>query len=45
MHAEAKKTYYATFDTMKDNDRILKSVENVAMSSSKMTSCRKNQQD
>lgn len=26
MHAEAKKTYNATFDTIKDNDRILKSV-------------------
>lgn len=41
LHAETKKTYTATFDTLKDNDRIFRSIENVAMSTSKLASCRK----
>jgi hypothetical protein len=45
LHHETKKTYTATFDALKDNDRIFRSIENVAMSSSKMTSCRKPQEE
>ena len=41
LHAETKKTYTATIDTIKDKDRIFKSIENVTMSNSKMASCRK----
>ena len=45
MHAQAKKTYCATFDTIKDNGRILRSVENVAMSNSKFTTGKKGQNE
>jgi seryl-tRNA synthetase len=39
LHAETKKTYNATFDALKDNDRIFKSIENV--SHSKLTTGKK----
>lgn len=40
LHAETKKTYSATFDAMKDNERIFKSIENV-QSHSKLTSAKR----
>lgn len=41
LHAETKKTYCATFDVLKDNDRVFRSIENVSLSNSKIASCRK----
>ena len=45
MYAETKKTHAATVNTIIDKDRILRSVENVQMSNSKFTSCKKANDD